>query len=207
MKQGFDSPRETWNSRYAQDSYLFGIQPNVFLQSQRHRLVPGMKALAVADGEGRNSVWMARQGLVVTAFDIARVGVDKARKLAAASGVTVDFHNESVENWVWTDASYDVVAAIFIQFAAPDQRQALFEGMLATLKPGGLLILQGYTPRQLGYKTGGPSLVSHLYTAELLKTTFAAQEILELREHDTELFEGSQHHGMSALIDCVVRRR
>lgn len=175
----FSSPGETWNSRYAADDYIFGIAPNVFLESQRKRLHTGMKALAVADGEGRNSVWMARQGLAVTAFDISSVGVDKARKLAA----------------------------IFIQFAAPALRQSLFEGMLTTLKPGGLLLLQGYTPRQLDYQTGGPPLVSHLYTGELLKTAFSGEEILELCEHDEELFEGSQHRGKSALIDCVVRRR
>jgi hypothetical protein len=83
----------------------------------------------------------------------------------------------------------------------------MFAGMLQTLKPGGLLLLQGYTPRQLQYRTGGPPLAEHLYTPELLRQAFAAHELVELREHDDVLAEGTQHAGISALIDCVVRKR
>jgi hypothetical protein len=111
-----------------------------------------------------------------------------------------------VEDWPWTAAAYDVVAAIFVQFAPPQVREAMFAGMLRTLKPGGVLLLQGYTPRQLDYRTGGPPRAEHLYTPELLRQFFAGHEIVELREHDDVLAEGTQHAGMSALIDCVVRR-
>jgi hypothetical protein len=100
-----------------------------------------------------------------------------------------------------------VVAAIFVQFAPPDVRTRMFAGIMTTLKPGGLLLLQGYTPRQLEYRTGGPGCAENLYTPELLRGAFAAHEILELREHDDVLTEGKQHAGMSALIDCVVRKR
>jgi hypothetical protein len=83
----------------------------------------------------------------------------------------------------------------------------MFAGMLQTLRPGGVLLLEGYTPRQLGYGTGGPPFVENMYTQELLRDAFAAHEIVELREYDTVLSEGSGHGGMSALIDCIVRRR
>jgi len=207
MSSGFDGPRETWDARFAGDDYIFGTAPNDFLAAQRPRLAAGQHALSIADGEGRNSVWLARQGLAVTAFDIAPRGVAKARALAARSGVAVDFHVASVEDWPWTPAAFDVVAAIFVQFATPAVREKMFAGMLQTLKPGGLLLLQGYTPRQLEYRTGGPPRAEHLYTPELLRQAFAAHELVELREHDDVLDEGTQHAGISALIDCVVRKR
>jgi 2-polyprenyl-3-methyl-5-hydroxy-6-metoxy-1,4-benzoquinol methylase len=207
MSNGFANPRKTWDARFDRDDYIFGTAPNAFLAAQRARLAPGQRALAVADGEGRNSVWLAQQGLVATAFDIAPRGVAKARALAARAGVTVDLHVAAVEQWDWTPAAYDVVVAIFVQFAAPPVRERMFAGMLATLRPGGLLLLQGYTPRQLDYRTGGPPNADHLYTPQRLRAAFAAHEIVELREHDEVLSEGTQHAGLSALIDCVVRRR
>lgn len=207
MSSGFAHPRETWDARFAGDEYIFGTTPNAFLAAQRPRLSAGSRALCVADGEGRNSVWLALQGLAVTAFDIAPRGVEKARVLATRAGMSVDYRVAGVEDWVWTDETYDVVVAIFVQFAAPAQRERMFAGMLRTLKPGGLLLLQGYTPRQLQYRSGGPPNAEHLYTPELLRQAFAGHEIIELREHDDTLAEGTQHVGMAALIDCVVRRK
>ncbi len=206
MNSGFANPRQTWDARFARDDYIFGTGPNVFLTAQRARLRPGQRALCVADGEGRNSIWLAQQGLAVTAFDISPIGVDKARRMATAKAVTVDLHVAAAEDWNWAAAAYDVVAAIFIQFAPPALREQMFAGMLNTLKPGGWLLLQGYTPRQLEFRTGGPPCAEHLYTSELLQQAFAAHDIVELRQHDDELSEGTQHAGMSALIDCVVRK-
>lgn len=207
MNTPFSDPRSTWDARFARDDYIFGTAPNVFLTQQAHRLQPGQRALCVADGEGRNSVWLAQQGLAVTAFDISPRGVDKARALAQRYGVTVDYAVADVDTFAWTAATFDVVVAIFIQFAPPAQRSRLFAQMIEALLPGGLLLLQGYTPRQIGYATGGPGRADHLYTPALLHETFGAHEIVVLREHDSELAEGTQHAGMSALIDCVVRRR
>jgi SAM-dependent methyltransferase len=207
MNQPFADARATWDARFERDDYIFGTAPNVFLASQAHRLRPGQRVLAVADGEGRNSVWLARQGLAVTAFDISARGVEKARALAASSGAAVDFRVAGVEDFAWPDAAFDVVVAIFIQFAPPAQRAWLFGKMIDALVPGGLLLLQGFTPRQNLYRTGGPGRDDHLYTPELLRAAFAAHEMLELHEHDEVLTEGIQHVGMSALIDCVVRKR
>jgi 2-polyprenyl-3-methyl-5-hydroxy-6-metoxy-1,4-benzoquinol methylase len=206
MNPVFSHPRETWDARFAVDRYIFGTEPNVFLATERALLRPGMRALCVADGEGRNSVWLAQHGLWVTAFDIAPVGVAKARRLAAHRGVEVDFFVSSVEDWTWTPATFDLVVAIFVQFAAPPVRARMFKQMMATLKPGGVLLLQGYTPRQLEYKTGGPPCAEHLYTSELLRDAFADHEIVLLREHDMMLHEGTQHVGLSAVVDCVVRK-
>jgi len=158
VSDSFDPAQlERWNGRFSADGYVFGTEPNAFLATQRARLAPGMRALSVADGEGRNSVWLARQGLAVTAFDFSPVGLDKARALARESGVSVDYFQSDIYAWDWSAQAYDVVAAIFIQFAAPAQRERIFTGLSEALAPGGLLILQGYRPEQLAYGTGGPS--------------------------------------------------
>lgn len=208
-KQGgtrYTDAQVTWDKRYSKDGYIFGTAPNQFLAAQKPLFRPGQSVLCVADGEGRNSVWLAQQGLTVTAFDISPVGVGKARKLAAQAGVSVDYTAADVAAWDWPEAAFDVVAAIFVQFADPELRGFMFESMQRAAKPGGLILLQGYTPRQLEYKTGGPPQVAHLYTEEMLRAAFSDCEILSLRAHESVVDEGSQHSGMSALIDLVARK-
>lgn len=196
----------TWDKRFAHADYLFGTQPNVYLQAQTEHYPKSGNALCVADGEGRNSVWLARHGLQVDAFDISEVGVAKARKLAREAGVQVHFDVADCEQWPWPQAHYDMVAAIFIQFADPDMRTRLFAHMVHTLKPGGLLVLQGYTPKQLDYKTGGPPLIDNLYTETMLRDAFAALDLLELRLYEDHLAEGQHHLGRSALAGLVARK-
>ncbi|MDE1949833.1 MAG: class I SAM-dependent methyltransferase [Burkholderiales bacterium] len=164
------------------------------------------RALCVADGEGRNSVWLARRGLEVEAFDVSEVGVGKARRLAAEAGVRVDYTVADCDGWPWRAAAYDLVAAIFIQFADPVQRARLFAQMREAVAPGGLIVLQGYTPQQLQYRTGGPGVLSHLYTEEGLRAEFEGWELLDLRCYDAELNEGGRHRGLSALAGLVARK-
>ena len=203
----FADPAGTWNRRFAEADYLFGTAPNEWLRGHAAVWAPGARVLSVADGEGRNSVWLAGQGLVVDAFDIAEAGVAKARRLAVENGVSVNFTVADCDSYAWPLASCDGVAAIFVQFAAPEQRQRLFQRIVQSLKPGGTLVLQGYTPRQLEFRTGGPPLASHLYTEQILRTAFAELEILTLIEYDADVAEGSGHKGRSALIGLVARRR
>jgi SAM-dependent methyltransferase len=198
------SDLEFWESRYAEPDYIFGTAPNAFLHAQAHRLTRGLSALAVADGEGRNGVWLAEQGLDVTSIDFSPRALAKARALAESRGVRLRIEQADVGNWTWPDAAFDVVVAIFIQFADPLTRERIFAGMKRALKPGGLLLLEGYRPEQLRYGTGGPPQIAHLYTRALLEQAFADLTILELREHDSVLQEGARHHGMSALIDLVA---
>ena len=195
-----------WDARYATDAYIFGTAPNVFLASQAARIVSGMQTLAIADGEGRNGVWLAEQGARVHAVDVSPVALDKARKLAEERRVTLTFEQLDVLAWSWPEAAYDLVVAIFIQFAPPPERERVIAGIRRTLKPGGLLILQGYTPKQIEFATGGPGNAANLYSAELLRRWFGNWEIIHLREHESFINEGSHHHGMSALVDLVARK-
>ncbi|HUZ74151.1 MAG TPA: class I SAM-dependent methyltransferase [Stellaceae bacterium] len=198
--------QKRWNERYARADYHFGTEPNAFLAAQRERLKPGQTALAVADGEGRNGVWLARQGLDVTTVDWSPVGVEKARRLADQCGVKMRIECADITTWDWGAPRFDVVVGIFIQFAPPPLRAEIFRGMKKVLKPGGLVFLEGYRPQQLQYKTGGPSAIENLYTAAMLREAFADMTILHLVEYDAELAEGSRHSGMSALVDLVAQK-
>ena len=202
----FTDAAATWNGRFAGDEYLFGTEPNAWLKAHAGVWPPGGRVLCVADGEGRNSVWLARQGFVVDAFDIAEAGVAKARRLAQQQGVAVNYAVADCESYAWPQGTCDGVAAIFIQFADPAQRERLFARMVASLKPGGTLVLQGYTPKQLEYRTGGPPYASHLYTSAMLREAFAALQIALLREYEADVAEGSGHCGHSVLIGLVARR-
>lgn len=201
----FSDAAVVWNSRYDRKDFLFGTAPNAWLASHQALFAPGRRALAVADGEGRNSIWLAQLGLSVDAFDISSIAVAKAKDWVRRSGVTVNFNVTDCDGWTWKPGAYDYVVAIFVQFADPEMRARLFANMVGSLAPGGLLMLQGYTPKQLEFKTGGPPEVSHLYTEEMLQASFLELEIIELHSYDAEIEEGTQHRGCSALIGMVAR--
>jgi len=201
-----EQARAFWDGRYGDESYLFGERPNAFLERQADRLQPGMTVLAVADGEGRNGVWLARQGLKVTSTDISPKAVAKAWALAARHGVEVDAQLADLEAWDWPVEAFDVVVGVFIQFAPPAMRDRLFTRMKQALKPGGLLLLEGYRPEQLAYGTGGPGQVENLYTEALLREAFSDMAVVELASYDAGITEGSGHSGLSALIDLVAIR-
>jgi len=193
-----------WQERFAGADYRFGTAPNAFLAAQAKLLPKTGKALAIADGEGRNGVFLAERGLDVLSLDFSPNAQEKARKLAAARGVRLSVEQADVINWSYPAETFDVVAAIFFQFAAPPDRDRIFAGIKRTLKPGGLLLLEGYRPKQLEYKTGGPSKIENLYTRELLQQAFGDFSSLDIREYDAEIHEGAGHGGMSALIDVVA---
>jgi 2-polyprenyl-3-methyl-5-hydroxy-6-metoxy-1,4-benzoquinol methylase len=195
-----------WNTRFSGNDFLFGTEPNHWLSDHAHFLPRGGRVLCVADGEGRNSVFLARQGHAVDAFDISAVAISKAQQFAAASGVTVNYQLADCDSFQWKPATYDGVAAIFVQFADPALRSRMFARIVESLKPGGILILQGYTPKQLEYRTGGPSNVENLYTEAMLRDAFAELTILELKSYETDVSEGAGHRGRSALIGMVARR-
>ncbi len=197
---------ERWETRFRAAGYQFGKAPNAFLKSQAHRLPARGSALAVADGEGRNGVWLAEQGLDVLAIDFSPAALEKSRALAAERGVRLRTEVADITAWHWPKNAFDVVAAIFIQVVSPAERPAFFAKLKHALKPGGLLLMQSYRPEQLKYGTGGPREADRLYTRALLEAAFGDMAELDIREHDSVISEGSAHVGMSALIDLVARK-
>ena len=195
-----------WEQRYAAPDYVFGTAPNAFLKSQAGLLPKKGKALAVADGEGRNGVWLAEQGLDVLSVDFSPTAIEKAKSLARERGVTLHTLQADIIAWEWPQAEFDVVVGIFFQFVGPAERASIFAGMRGALKPGGLLLVEGYGPKQLEYKTGGPSELENLYTEELLRKEFAGFSELTIKSYDSMISEGTRHVGMAALVDLVARK-
>jgi cyclopropane fatty-acyl-phospholipid synthase-like methyltransferase len=200
------SELDRWNERFSAPGYHFGTTPNEFLHSQAHLLKPGQTALSIADGEGRNGVFLAERGLDVLSVDFSAPALAKARELATSRGVALRIEQADLMRWTWPTAQFDVVAAIFIQFATAEERPHVFAGIKRALKPGGLLLMQGYRTEQLAYGTGGPKQIGNLYTRALLEEAFADFASLDIREHDDVIREGTAHSGMSALIDLVGRK-
>jgi cyclopropane fatty-acyl-phospholipid synthase-like methyltransferase len=193
-----------WNARFAATDYVFGTKPNAFLAAQAPRLKRGMRALSIADGEGRNGVFLAQQGLEALSVDFSPVGLDKARRLAAQAGVALETECADLTVWDWGKERFDVVVAIFCQFAGPQTRPLIFRRIREALKPGGMVILQGYRPEQLAYGTGGPKQPDNLYTEAMLREAFAGFAFPHLAARDVVLDEGSGHRGRSAVIDLVA---
>jgi SAM-dependent methyltransferase len=201
-----DEEYERWEARYSAPDYVFGKEPNYFLVKCKPLLPPTGRVLAVADGEGRNSVWLAEQGLDVHAIDFSPTAQDKARALARERGVNVIFELADVHNWTYPEAAYDVVCEIFTQFSTPTERVLKWAGMRKALKPGGLLIIQGYTPKQLVYGTGGPKQLDQLYTRPMLEKAFAGFQHMVFTEEELEMHEGASHSGISAVIGLTCQK-
>ena len=198
-----------WNERYADaNEYLFGTAPNAFLERQKARFKPGMKVLAVCDGEGRNGVWMAELGCEVWSVDAAPNATDKARRLAVERGVSDRMHisTHDMMQWDWKAQQFDAVVGIFFQFANPKMRTSLFQGMQEATKPGGLIVLEGYGLKQLEFNTCGPKDAENLYTIPLIREEFSKMNIEFVEEYDASLSEGARHQGMSALVDMVATK-
>jgi ubiquinone/menaquinone biosynthesis C-methylase UbiE len=195
-----------WQERFSTPDFCFGREPNEFLVACRALLPKTGKVLAVADGEGRNGVWLARQGLDVLSIDFSPAAQTKARVLAAEHKVDVTFVEADVHAWPYPEEAFDVVVEIFSQFSTPAQRPQKWAGMRRALKRGGLLIVQGYTPRQLKHATGGPKQVEQLYTREMLRRAFGDLADVRIVEEERELQEGPGHSGMSAVIGLTARK-
>jgi len=195
-----------WEDRYkSSDAYLFGLEPAKFLTENAWIQQPGGTALCVADGEGRNSTHLARAGMAVTAFDMAPTAVARARDLALRAGVTLDSHQSDWQSWDWS-RQFDTVVGIFIQFAGPEARAGQFADMARAVRPGGRIVLHGYTPEQVDLGTGGPPSRANMYTEEILRAGFDGWKIERLAAYEREVQEGRGHSGRSALIDFVARK-
>ncbi len=200
-----------WSNRYrdAGEQYLFGTEPSHFLANRADIFKKGEKALLLADGEGRNSVWLAERGLDVAAIEISSVALDKARKLALERQVDIQFLHSDMLFHHWEKTGFigrlDWVIGIFIQFVGREGMAQQFELMKKLTRPGGRIILHGYTPKQLEYKTGGPSDANNLYTREILLEAFSGWKIEALTEYEDDITEGIGHNGRSALIGLIAQ--
>ena len=189
----------------------FVIDPNTVRKIVRLAGVEaGDRVVEVGPGLGSLTLGLTEVGASVTAIEIAPVAIEKARRLAAGRQVAVDFILADMLASDWPPAelqeNFDWVIGIFIQFVGPAERERQFSVMKQLTRPGGRILLHGYTPKQLDYKTGGPSVIENLYTPELLRAAFAGWEIEEIVEYEDDISEGLGHKGRSALIGLIAHK-
>jgi SAM-dependent methyltransferase len=193
-----------WDERYADEEYVYGTEPNDFLKAKLGKLPKG-KILSLCEGEGRNAVYMAKQGYDVTGVDSSSVGLAKANKLAEREGVSITTELADMGDFKIEPNSWDGVVSIFCHIP-PAMRGELHKQVVAGLKPGGVLILEAYTPEQLAHGTGGPKIASLTMTAEILKSELEGVEIESLQELERDVVEGKFHHGKGAVVQLVARK-
>jgi SAM-dependent methyltransferase len=194
-----------WEARYAEGRDLFGAMPNDYLRSQSWRLSPGMAALALGDGEGRNGLHLARLGLDVLSVDWAAAGLARAGARAAAEGAALRTEQADLTQWRWPEARFDLVAWVYVHLP-PADRAVVCAGAMRALKPGGLLLLECFSPAQEGRRSGGPREASLLWTRAIAEREFAGLEVLELLEGTVRLDEGPKHQGEAEVLRALLRR-
>lgn len=194
-----------WDERYSGEEFAYGTEPNEFLAQMADRLPPGGRVLSLAEGEGRNAVFLAGRGHAVTAVDASRVGLAKARRLAESRRVEIELHVADLTDYAIEPAAWDGIVSIFCH--VPDTvRAALHRRVVAGLKPGGVLILEAYTPAQLAYGTGGPKEVERTMTLDALRTELAPLEFEHAAELEREVIEGFYHTGTGAVVQLIARK-
>jgi len=193
-----------WDQRYSDPEYQYGTEPNDFLCQYQDEL-SGETILSLAEGEGRNAVYLAGLGYQVSAVDSSSVGLAKAESLAQASGVSIHTEIADLADYDLGEAKWDNIISIFCHLP-PLLRQALHPRIVKALKPGGSLLLEAYTPQQLEFASGGPPVAEMMLSQQELSDTFAELEIIRLQECVRIINEGVLHTGQGAVVQLVARK-
>lgn len=199
-----DSPSAMWEQRFAGETYLYGTEPNEFLRTSLATLPKGA-AMCLAEGEGRNAVFLAESGYQVSSVDLAQAGVDKTKRLAEKRGVKVDAVIGDLADFDLGHKRWDLVVSIFAH-VPPGVRRSLHRRVVDSLKPGGALLLEAYTPNQVGRGTGGPPVVELTMTLDSLRVEFAPLEFVHAEELDRDVLEGTGHCGHGAVVQVIARK-
>lgn len=194
-----------WNNRFDREDYAYGIQPNDFLRDNAALFRAGDAILSLAEGEGRNAVFLAKQGCKVQGVDFSEAGRNKALQLAARHQVELTYAIADLTSYAMGEAKWDAVVSIFCHLPE-EHRPHLFQEIKQSLKPGGLLLLESYNKKQLAYGTGGPKDVRQLLSVEELKHAFAEFDILRAEELEREIWEGPHHGGKGAVTQFIARK-
>ncbi|WP_019612182.1 cyclopropane-fatty-acyl-phospholipid synthase family protein [Thioalkalivibrio sp. AKL7] len=193
-----------WDERYAEDDYVYGTEPNDFLRAAVAN-VPRGRALCLAEGEGRNAVFLAQQGFDVLAVDSSAVGLQKAQRLAEDRGVQIETLVADLADYAIEPDSWDLIVSIFCHLP-PDVRRRLHAEVVAGLRPGGVFILEAYTPAQLEWGTGGPPTAELMMTREVLTEELEGLEFEEAVERERDVIEGRFHTGRGAVVQVLAHK-
>jgi len=198
-------PPGSWDHRYSAREYLYGTEPNDFLAARYSALPAGGEILCLADGEGRNGVFLATKGMRVTGVDSSAVGIAKAQRLAAQRGVPFEAVVADLSTWDLGEARWDGVVSIWAHLPAPI-RATLHPRVARALRPGGVLLLEHYHPRQVGYGTGGPPDATMMLTLDELSAAFAGWTRVHAFEGERVVIEGSGHGGTGYVTQAILRK-
>lgn len=195
-----------WDQRYSESGFAYGTEPNEFLADRAERyLPPGGKVLCLAEGEGRNAVFLARLGFLATGVDSSAVGLDKARALAEQHGVVIRTVVADLGDFDLGAERWDGVVSIWCHTPS-SLRARLHRAVVAALKPGGVFLLEAYTPKQLEYGTGGPPTADLMMSLAAVREELAGLEFIEAEEKIREVHEGKYHDGLSAVLQVTARK-
>jgi SAM-dependent methyltransferase len=195
---------EFWNQRYSAEEFAYGTEPNLFFKEHIEKLTPG-KILLPAEGEGRNAVYAARLGWDVTAFDVSVEGKRKAELLAAENSVTINYLLAGYDDIYFEPETFDCVVLVFAHIDS-DKREKYHRKMISFLKPGGFLLLEVFSKKQINNNSGGPRDFRLLYSKAELETDFQHLSVLKTEEPDVELYEGQFHNGIASVIRVVGKK-
>lgn len=190
-----------WDERYSVDEYVYGTEPNDFLASN-FGAIPKGKVLSLAEGEGRNAVFLAKQGYAVTAVDGSAVGLEKARKLAEANGAVIELIHADLANFDPGENKWDGIVSIFVPLPS-EIRRTLYKKLEKALKPGGVFFLEAYRPEQIAFGTGGGSSADTMQKKDSLLAELPELDFSHLVELEREIIEGSLHTGTGAVVQAV----
>jgi len=194
-----------WDARYAEPGWAFGTEPNDFLREQAHH-IPRGRVLCLAEGEGRNAVWLAGQGYDVTGVDLARAGLEKAQRLAKQRGVSITTTCADLATLAIEPGAWQGIVSIFAH-VLPEVRRRVHAAAVAGLAPGGVFLLEAYRPEQVGRGTGGPPDDERMLNLDRLQPELGALEWLLARELDRDVLEGHRHTGRASVVQLVAKRR
>lgn len=193
-----------WDERFRTEEYAYGTTPNKFLEENFNQIPKG-QVLSLAEGEGRNAVFLAKQGYAVTAVDASSVGLNKARKLAAENGVVVEFIHADLADYDVGENKWDGIVSIFCPLPSTLRKQ-LYQQVVAALKRNGVFLLEAYTPAQLTYGTGGGNSADVMQTKESLSLELAGLKFRHLIELERDITEGIYHTGVGAVVQAIASK-
>lgn len=196
---------DPWDDRYAQDGWAFGTEPNDFLREEAHR-IPAGRVLCLGEGEGRNAVFLAEEGYEVVGVDRSKVGMEKARGFAQERGVSIETVVSSIEDFEISEGEWQGIVSIFFHLP-PALRRMVHQSVVQGLAPGGVLVLEAYTPEQLPLGTGGPPDPDRLVTLEDLMEELGELEVVKAQQVDRDIHEGRLHTGKGSVVQFVGRKR
>ncbi|MEI6234978.1 MAG: class I SAM-dependent methyltransferase [Planctomycetota bacterium] len=191
-----------WNERFSATEYAYGKAPNTFL-AENVAAIPKGKVLSIAEGEGRNAVFLAKQGYTVTAVDASHAGLEKAKKLADENGVSIELIHADLADFDFGESTWDGIVSIFCPLPS-ELRKSVHQKIIAALKPHGVYLVESYTPDQLKHGTGGGNSVDVMLTEALLKSELQGLTFKHLIELERDIIEGIYHTGLGAVVQAIA---